>query len=66
MERAYRGKGPGEERNAKRVLGRRAGEEDPWEKLEWGRALQGPTVEEFIPLPGESPLSAPTWPLSPP
>eukprot|EP00884_Botryococcus_braunii_P007381 jgi/Botrbrau1/16644/Bobra.0068s0061.1 len=28
------------------------GEADPWEKLEWGRALQGPTVEEFIPLPG--------------
>lgn len=29
-----------------------AGTADPWEKVEWGRALQGPTVEEFIPVPG--------------
>lgn len=32
------------------------GEEDPWEKLEWGRAFapgpRFPAIEEFVPLPG--------------
>lgn len=29
------------------------GEEDPWEKVEWGRDLAKiPTVSRFVPLPG--------------
>lgn len=29
------------------------GEEDPWEKIEWGRGLAGyHSVEEFVSLPG--------------
>ena len=30
-----------------------AGDKDPWEKVEWGRAFEEyPSVEEFVELPG--------------